>query len=96
MLSESLSLHKNKSTSGEMTVAAIYSNGSQECERAASLMSAAHLDEVVVYHRDRHFTEEQFREEFGEEVEYPMISIGMFRGTLKETMNYMNDNGMFL
>ena len=79
-----------------MTVAAIYSNGSQECERAASLMSAVHLDEVVVYHLGKHFTEEQFREEFGEEVEYPMISIGMFRGTLKETMRYMNNTGMFV
>ena len=29
--------------------ASIYSNGSQECERAASLMKSVHLDEVVVY-----------------------------------------------
>ena len=27
----------------------IYSNGSQECERAASLLKSVHLDEVVVY-----------------------------------------------
>ena len=67
----------------------IYSNGSQECERASSLLKAVHLDEVVVYEKGKHFTEGQFRDEFGDEVEYPMISIGMFRGTLKETMNYM-------
>tara|TARA_A100001515_G_scaffold107510_1_gene88358 strand:+ start:1001 stop:1240 length:240 start_codon:yes stop_codon:yes gene_type:complete len=78
-----------------MTTAAIYSNGSQECERAASLLSAVHLDEVVVYNLDKHFTEKQFRDEFGDEAEYPMISIGMFRGTLKETLNYMNTKGMF-
>ena len=74
----------------------IYSNGSQECERAASLLKAVHLEEVVVYEKGKHFTEGQFRDEFGDEVEYPMISIGMFRGTLKETMNYMNTKGMFV
>ena len=31
--------------------ASIYSNGSQECERAASLMKSVHIDEVVVYER---------------------------------------------
>ena len=76
--------------------ASIYSNGSQECERAHSLMKAVHFDEVVVYQKGKHFTEKQFREEFGEEVDYPMISIGMFRGTLKETMNYMGQKGMFV
>ncbi len=79
-----------------MTQVSIYSNGSQECERAASLLKAVHLEEVVVYKLDKHFTEKQFRDEFGDEVEYPMISIGMFRGTLKETMNYMSNKGMFV
>ena len=65
--------------------ASIYSNGSQECERAASLMKSVHIDEVVVYERGKHFTEGQFRDEFGDEVEYPMISIGMFRGCLLYT-----------
>ena len=69
----------------------IYSNGSQECERASSLLKSVHLDEVVVYERGKHF-----RDEFGDEVEYPMISIGMFRGTLKETMKYMSQKGMFV
>ena len=67
----------------------IYSNGSQECERAASLLKAVHLDEVVVYEKGKHFTEGQFRDEYRDEVEYPMISIAMFRGTLKETMNFI-------
>ena len=35
----------------------IYSNGSQECERAASLLKAVHLDEVVVYEKGKHFTD---------------------------------------
>ena len=59
-------------------------------------MKAVHLDEVVVYEKGKHFTEGQFRDEFGDEVEYPMISIGMFRGTLKETLNYMNEKGMLV
>ena len=79
-----------------MTIAAIYSNGNQESERVVSLMNAIHLDEVVIYELDKHFTEKQFRQEFGDEVEYPMISIGMFRGTLKETLNYMNEKGMLV
>lgn len=79
-----------------MTQVSIYSNGSQECERASSLLKSVHLDEVVVYKLDKHFTEKQFRDEFGDEGEYPMISIGMFRGTLKETLNHMSDRGMFV
>ena len=74
----------------------IYSNGNQECERASSLLEAVHLDNVVVYQLDKHFTEKQFRREFGDEVEYPMISIGMFRGTLKETLQFMNEKGMLI
>ena len=74
-----------------MTQVSIYSNGSQECERASSLLKAVHLDEVVVYKLDKHFTEKQFRAEFGDEAEYPMIAIGVdHRGTLKETLNYLN------
>jgi len=76
--------------------ASIYSNGNQECERASSLMKAVHIDEVVVYKLDTHFTEKQFKDEFGDEGEYPMISIGMFRGSLKETLNYMGNKGMFI
>jgi len=79
-----------------MTQVSIYSNGSQECDRASSLLKSVHFDEVVVYELDKHFTSKQFIDEFGDEVEYPMISIGMFRGTLKETMNYMSEKGMFL
>ena len=51
----------------------IYSNGNQESERAFSLLKSVHLDEVVVYEKGKHFTEGQFRDEFGDEVEYPMI-----------------------
>ena len=77
--------------------ALIYSNGNQECERAASLLEAVHLDEVVVYSLDEDFTEKQFKAEFGSEAEYPQIAIGLdHRGSLKETLQYMNEKGMFL
>jgi hypothetical protein len=75
--------------------AIIYSNGNQECERASSLMDAVHLDGTIVYRLNQDFTERQFRDEFGLEAEYPMIAIGMqHRGTLKETLHFMNDEGM--
>jgi hypothetical protein len=35
--------------------------------------------------------------EFGEGAEYPQVAIGLdHRGTLKETLKYMSDKGMFL
>ena len=49
-----------------------------------------------MYEKGKHFTEAQFRDEFGDEVEYPMISLGMFRGTLIETLNHMNQKGMLV
>ena len=68
----------------------IYSNGSQECERAAMLLKSMH-NEFNEYILNEHFTEKQFRAEFGDEAEYPMIEIGVnHRGTLKETLNYLN------
>ena len=43
------------------------------------------------------FTHKQFKAEFGEEAEYPQVAIGLdHRGTLKETLKYMSDKGMFL
>jgi|TARA_B100000073_G_C23510259_1_gene483515 hypothetical protein len=77
--------------------AIIYSNGNQECERAAALMDAVHMDDTIVYILNKDFTEEQFRDEFGEDASYPMIALGMqHRGTLKETLNFMNTKGMLV
>jgi hypothetical protein len=76
--------------------AIIYSNGNMECERAAALMDAVH-QETVVYKLGKDFTEEQFRGEFGEDAEYPMIALGMrHRGTLKETLHFMGNKGMLV
>ena len=63
--------------------ASIYSNGGQESERAASLMKACgHLDEVVVYKLDKHFTDKQFRESLEMKQSIHMISIGLCSGEL--------------
>ena len=69
--------------------AIIYSNGSQECERAESLLTSV-KEEVKVYKLNKDFTEKQFSAEFGAEAEYPQISIGLdHRGSLKETLQYL-------
>jgi len=68
--------------------AIIYSNGSQECERAESLLASV-KEEVKVYKLNKDFTEKQFCAEFGDRAEYPQISIGLdHRGSLKETLQY--------
>lgn len=75
--------------------AIIYSNGNMECERAEALMDAIHIDGTIIYKVDEDFTENQFRDEFGSEAQYPMIALGMHhRGTLKETLHFMNAKGM--
>ena len=43
------------------------------------------------------FSDKQVRAEFGDEAEYPQVAIGLdHRGTLKETLKYMSEHGMFL
>ena len=94
--SESLFLLKNKLISGEMK-AIIYSNRNQECERAQSVLEACHLDETIVYYLDKDFTIRQFVDEFGEESEFPQIAIGYKHiGSLKDTLHYMSERGMFV
>ena len=76
--------------------ALIYSNGSQECERAKMLLEAVHED-TKEFLLDNDFTDKQFRAEFGDDAEYPQVAIGLnHRGTLKETLKYMSEHGMFL
>ena len=78
-----------------MIQALVYGNGGQESERAIMVLEACGQDvREFLLHVD--FTDKQFKAEFGEEAEYPQISIGLdHRGTLKETLKYMSDRGMF-
>ena len=79
-----------------MIQALVYSNGSQESERAKMVLEACGQD-VREYLLGVDFSDKQFRGEFGSDAEYPQISIGLdHRGTLKETLKYMSDKGMFL
>ena len=79
-----------------MIQALVYSNGSQESERAIMVLEACGQD-VRQFLLGVDFSDKQFRDEFGSEAEYPQISIGLdHRGTLKETLKYMSDKGMFL
>tara|TARA_A100001201_G_C4046825_1_gene188473 strand:+ start:605 stop:919 length:315 start_codon:yes stop_codon:yes gene_type:complete len=95
-LSESLSLLKNKSILGLMK-AIIYSNRNQECERAQSFLESCHLDETIVYYLNKDFTIGQFTDEFGEGSEFPQIAIGYKHiGSLKDTLHYMSEKGMFV
>jgi len=56
--------------------ALIYSNGSQECERAKMLLEAVHEDtKEVLLNTD--FSDKQFRAEFGDDPEYPQIALGL-------------------
>ena len=76
--------------------AVIYSNGSQECDRMASLLKSLG-GEFLEYRLDMHFTQKSFEQEFGEEATYPQVSIGYTHiGSMKETLQYMSDRGMFV
>jgi glutaredoxin len=76
--------------------AVIYSNGSQECERMASLLKNLG-GEFLEYKLGQHFSEEAFKEEFGPEATYPQVTIGLNHiGNMNETLKYMSNHGMFL
>lgn len=79
-----------------LMLAIIYSDGSQECERAVSLVTALHAD-IKVYRLNQHFTERAFKAEFGEDATYPQVNIGFKHiGDMKETLQFMKGEGMFI
>ena len=74
----------------------IYSNGSQECERMTMLLKSLG-GEFLEYKLGHHFTQRGFEAEFGSEATYPQINIGYSHiGSMKETLQYMSDWGMFV
>ena len=79
-----------------MIEALVYSNGSQESERAKMVLEACG-QQVREFLLGADFSDRQFRLEFGDDAEYPQVAIGLnHRGNLKETLKYMSDTGMFL
>lgn len=76
--------------------AVIYSNGSQECERAAQLLRS--LDgEFLEYRLNEHFTQKAFEAEFGKDASYPQIALGVKHiGHLKDLLhNCHKSDGSF-
>ena len=72
----------------------LYTNGSQECDRARSLLEILKV-QIQEYKLNNHFTERAFISEFGEEAEYPQVSIGYKHiGGLKEVLHFMKDRGI--
>ena len=82
--------------------AVIYSNDNQECERAESLLKSVQFSvhDISVYHVGQDFTETGFKSEFGEEAEYPQITVdnegSRHVGSLKETLNFFKQLGLFV
>ena len=75
--------------------AVIYSNGSQECERAGALLKSLG-GEYLEYRLNQHFSQKAFETEFGPEAEYPQIALGAQHvGHLKELLQYGKENGLF-
>ncbi|AFK66322.1 hypothetical protein SWPG_00072 [Synechococcus phage S-CBM2] len=75
--------------------AVIYSDGSQECERMSMLLRSlgGEFHEYIV---GADFSDRQFRMEFGKDATYPQCTIGSKHiGSMKETLQYMNEKGMF-
>ena len=75
--------------------ALVYGDGGQESERAKMVLEACGQD-VKEFILGADFSDRQFRAEFGSEADYPQVAIGLdHRGSLKETLKYMSDKGMF-
>ena len=74
--------------------AVIYSNGSQECERAAQLLQS--LDgEYLEYRLNQHFTQRAFEDEFGPKAEYPQVALGAQHvGNLKDLLHVAQEKGL--
>ncbi len=74
--------------------AVIYSNGSQECERAAQLLLS--IDgEYLEYRLNQHFTQKSFENEFGSKAEYPQIALGAQHvGNLKDLLHVAKEKGL--
>ena len=68
--------------------AVLYTDGNQECERIRMLLASLG-GEFLEYGLGEHFTESQFRAEFGSDAPYPQVTInGRHIGSLKETLHF--------
>ena len=74
--------------------AVLYTNGNIECDRIRMLLKSLG-GEYLEYLLGVDFSDRQFRAEFGSEAEYPQVTInGKHIGSLKETLQYFNQQGV--
>ena len=74
--------------------AVIYSNGSQECERAAQLLKSLE-GEFLEYRLNQHFDQRAFELEFGPDATYPQIALGAKHvGHLKDLLHLAQEKGL--
>ena len=72
-----------------MDTVILYTDGSQECDRIKQLLLSLN-GEFLEYRLGKHFTEAQFKTEFGKSAEYPQVAIGYNHiGGLKDTLHYL-------
>jgi len=77
-----------------MNTSILYTDGGQESERIRQLLQSLG-GEYLEYTLGKHFTAAQFRAEFGEDAEYPQVSIGYEHiGGLKDALHYLQDNNL--
>jgi hypothetical protein len=74
--------------------AVIYSNGSQECDRMASLLDSLG-GEFLEYKLNHHFTQRSFENEFGQGATYPQVSLGYKHvGNMHDTLQFLKGKGL--
>ena len=77
-----------------MKTSVLYTDGNQECDRIRMLLKSLN-GEYLEYTLGRDFTEEQFQSEFGEQAQYPQITIGYEHiGGLKDVLHYFQKEGL--
>lgn len=77
-----------------MTLAIVYSNNTQECDRVTALFD--NLGQPYKeYILGSDFTLKQFDNEFGSEAQFPQVAIGTKHiGGLKETLQHLQTNNV--
>lgn len=70
----------------------IYTDGCQESERLKNLLVSLDMELSHEYLLGVHFSDRQFRAEFGSEAEYPQVAIGYQHiGSLKEFLRFLKE-----
>ena len=96
MVAEMWKLENERIARGKLvdSLCVVYSNGSQECDRAKSLLESLG-GEFLEYRLNNHFTQRSFESEFGPGAPYPQIAIGAKHiGDLKDTLHYCSEKGL--